>query len=169
MRQGMAEDDICYRLELDMRYGNQRVQTAVVTEVTRLNSRLDVLKLIDQFFARYGDRFGEGSQSPEAGVRINTVRVCAYVEQPTVPFEDLAPTLNAAKSIDSAGTRACHFVGHVDPVETAIYGEEALEKGVAIEGPAIVTTRATTYLIEPGWRFHAAAQGAAWFIRSVRN
>ena len=167
MRQGMADADIRYRLELDMRYGNQRVQTAVVTEVTRLTSRLDVLKLIDQFFERYGARFGEGSQSPEAGVRINTVRVCSYVEQPKVPFEDLTPDLVAIKTIAPSGTRDCHFVGHDEALETPVYGEEALEAGVAITGPAIVTTRATTYLVEPGWRFHAAAQGAVWFLRET--
>ncbi len=166
LRQGMAADAIKYRLELDMRYGNQRVQTAVVTELSRLTSRLDVLTLIDQFFARYGDRFGEGSQSPEAGVRINTVRVCSFVEQPTIPFEDLTPNLAAPVTVASNGTRDCHFVGHDGAVETAIYGEEALAKGVAISGPAIVTTKATTYLVEPGWRFHAAAQGAVWFLRT---
>ncbi len=169
MRQGMADADICYRLELDMRYGNQRVQTAVVTEVTRLTSRLDVLKLIDQFFERYGARFGEGSQSPEAGVRINTVRVCSYVEQRKVPFEDLTPDLTVIKTVAPNGTRDCHFVGHDGALETAIYGEDALEKGVAIAGPAIVTTRATTYLVEPGWRFHAAAQGAVWFLRETKH
>ena len=169
MRQGMADADIRYRLELDMRYGNQRVQTAVVTEVTRLTSRLDVLKLIDQFFERYGARFGEGSQSPEAGVRINTVRVCSYVEQPKVPFEDLTPELTAIKTIAPSGTRDCHFVGHSEALETPVYGEEALEAGVAIAGPAIVTTRATTYLVEPGWRFHAAAQGAVWFLRETKH
>lgn len=169
LRQGMDEASIQYRLELDMRYGNQRVQTAVVTEVSRLSSRLDVLKLIDQFFARYGDRFGEGSQSPEAGVRINTIRVCAYVEQPTVPFENLSPDLSAALTVDPSGHRECHFTAHDAPLATAIYGEEALAKGVTLSGPAIVTTRATTYLVEPGWTFHAAAQGAVWFLRETQH
>lgn len=165
LRQGMAEDAIRYRLELDMRYGNQRVQTAVVTEVSRLGSRLDVLKLIDQFYERYGDRFGAGSQSPEAGIRINTMRVCSFVEQPTVPFADLTPDLDTLLEATPTDRRACHFVGQSGPVDTAVFGEEALAPGTAIEGPAIVTTRATTYLVEPGWRFHAAAQGAVWFLR----
>src|SRR3546814_9628452 len=39
LRQGFATDDIRYRLELDMRYGNQRVQTAVVTDLQRIHSR----------------------------------------------------------------------------------------------------------------------------------
>ena len=168
LRQGMAADAIRFRLELDMRYGNQRVQTAVVTEVARLTTRLDVLKLIDQFYSRYGERFGEGSQSPEAGVRINTVRVAAYVEQPTVAFDDLSPGLAERRDGIAANIRPCHFIGYAAALDTRIYGEEALEPGTRIAGPAIITTRATTYLVEPGWRFEAAAQGAAWFIREDR-
>ena len=90
MRQGMTADQVKYRLELDMRYGNQRVQTAVVSTLPRLKSQHDVLALMDQFYHSYGERFGEGSQSPEAGIRINTIRVCSYVEQPTVKFSKLA-------------------------------------------------------------------------------
>ena len=32
-----------------------------------------------------------------------------------------------------------------------------------LEGPAIVITTATTYLVEPGWQYRAAGQGAVWF------
>ena len=165
LRQGLPESDIRYRLELDMRYGNQRVQTAVVTELRQLTSQRDVLNLIDQFYRRYGDRFGEGSQSPEAGIRINTIRVCSYVEQPRVQFARLSR--KARRRAPSAPTevRECHFVGHETALRTPAYGEDALAAGTVIEGPAIVTTRATTYLVEPGWTYRAAAQGAVWFAR----
>ena len=169
LRQGMAEGDIRYRLELDMRYGNQRVQTAVVTEVTRLTSRVDVLRLINQFFTRYGERFGEGSQAPEAGVRINTMRVRAYVETPTIHFDDLSPGRAPASMPKPDGHRDCHFTAHDGAVATATYGEAALVPGAVIAGPAIITTRATTYLVEPGWRVEAAAQGAVWFFRDTRH
>jgi N-methylhydantoinase A len=165
LRQGMAAADIRYRLELDMRYGNQRVQTAVVSDMNRLTSQSDVLKLMDHFHTRYGERFGEGSQSPEAGVRVNTLRVCAFVEQPTVQFRDLGIDANKSLSVEPIGTRDCHFVGHKGVVATRLYDEKALVEGTRIEGPAIVTTRATTYLVEPGWRYYAAAQGAVWFTR----
>jgi N-methylhydantoinase A len=124
-----------------------------------------VLRLMNLFHTRYGERFGEGSQSPEAGVRINTLRVCAYVEQPTVQFENLAIDPAKNRSVAPIGTRDCHFVGHEGKVTTRLYDEQALVEGTRIEGPAIVTTRATTYLIEPGWRYYAAAQGAVWFTR----
>jgi N-methylhydantoinase A len=64
-------------------------------------------------------------------------------------------------------TRECHFVGHEKAFATPVYGEAALAEGTEIAGPAIVTTRATTYLVEPGWNFHAAAQGAVWFIQAT--
>lgn len=165
LRQGMQAGDIRYRLELDMRYGNQRVQTAVVTPLNRLHAQRDVLALMDQFHKSYGARFGEGSQSPETGVRINTVRVCAYVEQPKVRFAKLKLNGKTRPAPAPVGRRECHFVGLPKAVDTPIYGEDALAEGTQIEGPAIVTTRATTYLVEPGWTYHAAAQGGVWFIR----
>lgn len=166
LRQGMDPASIKFRLELDMRYGNQRVQTAVVSEVSRLNSLKDVLALMDQFHLRYGERFGEGSQSPETGVRINTIRVCSYVEQPAVQFGNLQPKEVALPPPEPILHRECHFVECNKPVNTPVYGEDAKKEGVRIVGPAIITTRATTYLVEPGWVYHAVAQGAVWFIRA---
>ena len=165
LRQGFEAASIHYRLEIDMRYGNQRVQTAVVTELKRLEGQRDVLRLINEFHLRYGERFGEGSQSPEAGVRINTLRVCSYVEQSTVQFSGIEDKGMTGRTVEPVGTRACHFVGHDKPMETRLYDDRALAEGTRIEGPALVTTRATTYLVEPGWRFYAAAQGAVWFTR----
>ena len=31
-------------------------------------------------------------------------------------------------------------------------------------GPALVTTPATTYLVQPGWRIETGAHGAIWFL-----
>jgi N-methylhydantoinase A len=137
----------------------------VVSDRSRLRSQGDVLALIDQFHHRYGERFGEGSQSPEAGVRINTIRVCSYVEQPKVRFAPLQVASNPLPPPAPRGHRDCHFVGRDGALRTPCYGDEALAEGTRIEGPAIVTTRATTYLVEPGWAFHAAAQCGVWFIR----
>ncbi|SEQ20592.1 N-methylhydantoinase A [Solimonas aquatica] len=164
-RQGMNAADVRYRLELDMRYGNQRVQTAVVTPLLRLKSQKDVLALMDQFHQSYGARFGEGSQSPETGVRINTLRVCAYVEQPKVTFAPLTLTDKTLPPPAPVGQRECHFVSRDKPLATPIYDEQALAEGTRIAGPAIVVTRATTYLVEPDWTYQAAAQGGVWFFK----
>ena len=164
-RQGVAPTDIRYRLEFDMRYGNQRAETAVSYDIERFTSVHDVLGLIAAFHRRYGERFGAGSQAPEAGVRINTVRVSAYAERPKVPLGRIEPPA-ARLPVEPCGERPCHFVGVDAPLATRLYDERALVPGSSIDGPAIVTTGATTYLIEPGWNFHAAAQGAAWLTRA---
>ncbi|HXG29145.1 MAG TPA: hydantoinase/oxoprolinase family protein [Nevskiales bacterium] len=165
VRQGVDPKNVAHRLEFDMRYGNQRVETAVATDLRRINSAHDVLTLIRQFHQRYGERFGEGSQATESGVRINTIRVTSYVPLDKVDFKNIKP-LERKVTADSVGERLCHYVGHDGPLMTRVYDEAALEPGSFIEGPAVVTTRATTYLVEPGWTFHASNYGAVWFERS---
>lgn len=165
LRQGFDANDIKYRLELDMRYGNQRVTTAVVTDLHRLKTQSDVLKLMEQFHQRYGERFGKGSQVTEAGVRINSLRVCSFVETPSVSFKGLKPEGAGKPPPAPVSRRTCHFVGHDKGIDTPIYGEDALAAETEIDGPAIVVTKATTYLIEPGWRYRATAQRAVWFTR----
>ena len=56
--------------------------------------------------------------------------------------------------------------GSDGPVETAVYDESALEPGLAVPGPAVVTTPTTTYLVEPGWRIETGTHGAIWFLAS---
>jgi N-methylhydantoinase A len=165
LRQGFYAGDLRFRLELDMRYGNQRVETAVNVDKPRLDSQHDVLSLITMFHTRYGDRFGHGSQSPEAGVRINTVRVSAYVELPAVDFGDIRPSGVPLAPPAPVESRQCHFVGHDEPLDTLVYDEGALTEGTQIDGPAIVLTATTTYLVEPGWRFRAAGRRAVWFSK----
>jgi N-methylhydantoinase A len=147
-----------------MRYGNQRAETAVNFDIERFASVNDVLALIAAFHRRYGERFGAGSQASEAGVRINTVRVSSYVERAKVPLGRIMPPPQRL-AVECLGTRDCHFIGVDAPLATRLYDERALEPGSSIDGPAIVTTSATTYLVEPGWNFHAAEQGAAWLTR----
>ncbi len=168
LRQGMAAEDIRFRHEFDMRYGNQRVETAVPVSKPRFDSLHDVLELIGAFHKSYGARFGEGSQATEAGVRINTIRVTAYVELDKVHFGHIKPVAEKLAA-EPVGSRPCHFVGMSEPVVVPVYGMQALAVGTYIEGPAIVTTSATTYLIEPGWSFHASNHGAVWFQRLTVN
>jgi N-methylhydantoinase A len=51
-------------------------------------------------------------------------------------------------------------------VAADVYDERALEPGLVVGGPAIVTTPATSYLVEPGWRIETGAHGAIWFLRN---
>jgi N-methylhydantoinase A len=162
-RQGLPASAVRHRLELDMRYGNQLVTMAVVARTTRLDGIRDVVDLTRLFSDDYGRRFGQGSQSPEAGIRVTTVRVASFVQGEMIEF-DAAPPAAGVAPARPAGSRTCYFPRTATPTETAVYDESALEPGLAVPGPAVVTTPTTTYLVEPGWRIETGAHGAIWFL-----
>lgn len=168
IRQGMRRDQILHSLELDMRYGNQLVQTTAVIGGHELAGPGDVMAIIAQFSRDYGKRFGEGSQAPEAGIRINTIRVAAFVRHETVQFEDILPLEAALRQAapPPSASRKCHFVGHEQAFDTPVWDRAALGPGVQIAGPAIIASEVTTYLVDPGWNFVSAKQGASWFLRA---
>jgi len=165
LRQGMKVEDIQHRLELDLRYGNQLAQTTVVVAKTRLEKVDDVMTIINQFSIDYGNRFGIGSEAPEAGIRINTIRVQSFVELETVALGDIQPSEKKLVAPPASGSRKCYFVGHQDALETQTYDHSDLEVGTVIPGPAVIVSATTTYLVEPGWRAEIGAHGAAWFLR----
>ena len=163
-RQGVAPELVGYRLEFDMRYGNQLVQTSVVSQVSRFSGIRDVLSLIEAFNRDYGSRFGEGSEAPEAGIRIATVRVAAFLEPETLLLPQPSAERKAAPAPRT--TRECYFTGSATPAETSVFSLVDLVAGSVVEGPAVVEATTTTYLLEPGWTLTILDDhGAAWFER----
>ncbi len=166
LRQGFAETDIRYRLEVDLRYGNQLAQTAVVVGRNRIANSDELLELITLFGHDYGKRYGEGSQSPEAGIRINTVRVASYVTSPKLRFADILPSDGSLHDAPTpSAVHPCHFIGFDGPVETGFHVLEDLDLGAVVRGPAVVTSQSTTFLVEPGWQLSVGRYGAGWLQR----
>ena len=166
VRQGLPAESVRHRLELDMRYGNQLVTMAVVAEQSRLYTVHDALDVAELFAREYVRRFGAGSQSPEAGIRITTVRVASYVEGETVEFDASLPDGQPRPAIP-LGSRQCHFPGIEDAVDTPVFNETSLQPGLVIPGPAVAITPTTTYLVEPNWRLETGAHGAIWFLKNA--
>lgn len=165
VRQGFRAQDVRFRLELDMRYGNQLLTQAVaLDEVTRMDGVGDVLAMIKTFGDVYSHRFGAASAAPEAGIRCNTIRVASYVDGDVVDFEPLDAG-GARTAPTPVGSRQVHFVGIDKPLDTPIHDQSALTADHVIVGPAIVTTENTTFLVEPGWRLEPTRQGAVWFLQ----
>ena len=164
VRQGFDPDEVTYRLELDMRYGNQLVTTAVVVDINRIHGVGDVLHVIRTFSEVYSHRYGAGSAAPEAGIRVQTIRVASFVEGDVVRFDSLEDG-GERRSPGAVSSRTAHFVDHDEPLETPIYDEHVLTPEHVIHGPAIVTTENTTFLVEPGWRLEPTRQGAVWFLQ----
>ena len=163
-RQGFDAEDVKYRLELDMRYGNQLLTQAVTLDINRMNGVGDVLQMIKTFGDVYSHRFGSNCAAPEAGIRVNTVRVASYVEGDTVNFDSL--TDSAERTVPEAvGQRRVHFVEVDGAIDTPVYNQNALTADAVIPGPAIVTTENTTFLVEPGWHLEPTEQGAVWLLQ----
>lgn len=164
VRQGFDAKDVKYRLELDMRYGNQLLTQAVTLDINRMNGVGDVLTMIRTFGDVYSHRFGASCAAPEAGIRVGTVRVASYVEGDMVKFASLERG-GERQQPEPVGARKVHFVDVDGAVETPVYDQKALSATSVIPGPAIVTTENTTFLVEPGWRLEPTSQGAVWFLQ----
>ena len=165
-RQGVPDDAIRARVEVDMRYGNQLAQTGIVVPFRRMETAADVITLLDLFSANYATRFGEGSQAPEAGVRINVIRVVSYVEHEQLrlrPSEVRVGTKPVARA-----QRECHFPKVDGAVSTAVYDASAVAEGMTIDGPALVESPRTTFLVDPGWRLTMGAMGSAWLEKITK-
>jgi N-methylhydantoinase A len=166
LRQGYDLRDVEHRLELDMRYGNQLTQTAVEISRKRLESAADLMAIIKAFSRDYGQRFGAGSQAPEAGIRVNTVRVLSFVQSQKLRFSDVLPSQAEVRPPPAPfDVHDCAFVGHDGPLRTAFFRLSSLSRGHQLTGPAVVISDSTTFLVEPGWTMTVGDNGAAWFDR----
>jgi N-methylhydantoinase A len=165
LRQGADPEDIQSRVELDMRYGNQLAQIGVACPFRELTSQRQVLELLDLFSALYAHRYGKGSQAPEAGVRINVIRVVSFVERDKF---DMQPTSAKRRSASSPNKwRECHYPGIDGTVKTAVYDITELEDGDVVDGPAVIETPRTTYLAEPGWQLAIGRTGSAVLTKTI--
>ncbi|MGH8597773.1 MAG: hydantoinase/oxoprolinase family protein, partial [Gammaproteobacteria bacterium] len=165
-RQGVPPAEIKTRVELDMRYGNQLAQIGVTSPLSRLTSMHDVITLLDRFSVNYAQRFGEGSQAPEAGVRINVIRVVSYVEHQRLNLERSRRRDTIAPHARTA--RECWFPELAEPLLTSVYDYDAVTDGMQIKGPALIETPRTTYLVEPGWTMTMGASGSAWLVKDTK-
>jgi N-methylhydantoinase A len=162
-RQGIPPSDIKTRVELDMRYGNQLAQISVTSPLSRLKSMQDVITLLDRFSVNYATRFGEGSQAPEAGVRVNVIRVVSYVEHERL---DLQRSTKQIPAQPQARThRDCWFSELSEPQRTGVYDYDAVLEGMQVKGPALIESPRTTYLVEPGWTLTMGLSGSAWMVK----
>lgn len=167
LRQGVDEKDIKSRVELDMRYGNQLAQTAVISPVDRIVSDQDVMTLLDLFSTNYEKRFGQGSAAPEAGIRVNVIRVVSFVEHEAVKLE--TSDVSSDATAEPTSSRDCWFDGSEGLVATSVYDIADIAEGVCIDGPALVETPHTTYLVYPGWSLTMGKQGSAWLEQHSVN
>lgn len=123
----------------------------------------DVITLLDRFSVNYAQRFGEGSQAPEAGVRINVMRVVSYVEHERLDL--VQSTASTPAQAVPACHRECWFPDVQDGQMTAVYDYRAVSEGMTVVSPALIEPPRATYLIEPGWKLTMGLNSSAWLVK----
>jgi N-methylhydantoinase A/oxoprolinase/acetone carboxylase beta subunit len=148
--EGYGADRVRYTLELDMKFGGQLNVKRIASPVLRIESSEDVLAIRRAFEEEYSAAYSAFGLNPEAGIEIHNFVLRGRVPQPTpeLPRGELQGADPAAAQV---GSRRAYW--ELGAVETPVYRLELLERGNAIDGPAIIEAEDTTIVIEPGWRF----------------
>ena len=167
VRMGYKLTQIRHRVEFDLRYGDQLALTTMVSPYLTFESPRQILDVIKLFHKSFGERFGEGSQTPEVGINLNNIRVVSFVPldkvsfasngKPERPIEGPSMRQHAPK-----GFRPCHFESLGGFVETPCYDYHELQAGAKLNGHAIVEAPHTTFVIYPDWSLELKENGFVW-------
>jgi N-methylhydantoinase A len=159
VRLGYRESDVQYRVELDLRYGDQLALTTLVSPYERFTSIRQVFDVVKRFHSSFGQRFGQGSQTPEVGVNLNNVRVVSFVPLPKVALTGVGSRKPNGKHSALKTSRSCHFPAAGGFVDTPVYDHDTLTFGDQIRGPAIVEAPHTTIVVYPSWKLELNEAG----------
>ena len=151
--EGFQEDQIQFRLELDMRYGMQYNLTKIISPHLRVQSPQDFKDIGDHFTEQYSAMYSPEATFPMGGINVECFYLTAFVETPfpeikTFELKGAEPLPRALKE-----PRRAFWAALGGFKETAVFAYEALEPGNQIAGPALIEARDTTFVIEPGWKF----------------
>jgi N-methylhydantoinase A/acetophenone carboxylase len=157
--EGFTEEQIQFRLELDMRYGMQYNLTKVVSPHLNVKGPEDFKDICEHFTEQYSAIYSPEATFPRGGINIECFYLTASVE---VPGREVAPMeLKGAEPPQAARrpSRPAYWAAIGDFTETPVFSFEALEAGNTISGPALIEAKDTTYVLEPGWRFELDVYG----------
>ena len=139
---------IQFRTLFRIQYMGQLNDLEIPCPSARLDTTKDLDVLLDAFEETYGRIYARAAKSPELGFAITQAIVTGRmdVEKPKLPDEPFAgstPPREARK-----GEREVYWQGEWRT--SSIWQMEALKNGNVLEGPAIVESPATTFVIPLG-------------------
>jgi acetone carboxylase beta subunit len=162
-KSGIEQEDISFTHLVRMQYYGQLNDIEIVSPKLELEEGSDVDELIAEFEEAYAKVYARSARSPELGYLVTQAIVLGRVEveKPALPDEPPAPSPQPLVSKDQ---RSVHFGdGFVD---TDIYDLEGVHAGQVVEGPAVLESPSTTFVVPPERRasldshhiFHLEAQ-----------
>jgi N-methylhydantoinase A/acetophenone carboxylase len=151
--EGYRDEEIKFRLELDMRYGMQYNLTKIVSPHLKITYPEDFKLICDYFTEQYAAIYSPEATFPMGGINIECFYLTAYVDIPPLELTASVVVGTSPPAPALAKSRQAYWHDHGGLRETPVFIFEELEVGNIIEGPALVEARDTTYVLEPEWRF----------------
>ena len=157
MLEGYRADEIIFALELNMRFGSQYNMTKVRAPRLMLRSADDVRELCDMFTTRYGEIYSPEATFPSGGINVEEFSLTASVPSTfQAPQQSLLDGREPDRSTRD-GSRPVYWSPEIGLLETPVFKYAALRPGNVIEGPAIIESPETTYVVAPGWHYRMDA------------
>ena len=135
----------------DMRYGEQIFEVAVPLDGVDWTADEPMPEIVERFHQRHTDLFTYALRDQEV-VLVNA-RVAVVGVLPDLPKE---PTLPDRVASQPTARRRIHLDGWI---EAPVYDFDAVARGQAIDGPAIVESATTTVLLRRGDRATVTPEG----------
>lgn len=151
--EGYEDSQIELRLEVEMRYGSQYKLTRVEWPALRLQGAADAQALCAAFTRRYSEIYSPEATFSSGGINVESFYMTATVNRAPprldpLPVEGATPPAAAAR-----GTRPVYWDPKSTQVDTPVWDWAALRPGNILVGPAVIESRHTTYVVEPGWTY----------------
>jgi N-methylhydantoinase A len=151
--EGFNEDQIHFRLELDMRYGMQYNSTKIISPHLHIPSSEDFKDICDTFAKQYSTIYSSEATFPQGGINVECFYLTAFVEKPVMEITPAETKSTEPPDGARRKSRNAYWSALEDLKNTPVFIFESIEAGNIINGPAIIEAQDTTYVIEPEWRF----------------
>lgn len=146
---GFSEKDITFTPGYSMQYLGQLNDLEIDSPLPSLKGKKDWPALVAAFDAEYARVYADAARSPELGFGITGAILRGSVEtsKPAIPNEKEQGETPAAGS--KTGTRK--FYDQRKWVEAGVYHMESLMPGNRVDGPAVIESDATTFVVPKGF------------------
>lgn len=159
-QEGFRKDQVKFTHLAMVRYGRQLDDLIITSPVTRVKTMRDFEELITTFEEMYTKVYASAAKYPQAGYEILQVGLIATVPKvkPKIKRHRLAGSEAPRKAIK--GKRDCYF-NHAW-LTTDIYDWDALRPGNSINGPAILESPTTNFVLPPGKSTYIDVYRTCW-------
>lgn len=151
--EGFQEEQIRFRLELDMRYGTQYNLTKIVSPHLNVQRPADFKDICDTFTEQYSAIYTPEATFPMGGINVECFYLTASVENPDPVIAEVERKGPEPPGSARLPPRQATWIGRGQSVDTPVFALQEMEPGNVVLGPALIEAPDTTFVVEPGWRF----------------